>query len=109
MNTKKQKQLARKRRIRAKVSGSQARPRVAIFRSNKALYVQIINDETHTTIASSGVAGKTIEKAKELGQKIVEIAKKKSIKAVVYDRGGNKYHGVVKALADTLREGGITV
>jgi large subunit ribosomal protein L18 len=109
MNTKKQKQLARKRRIRAKVSGNAARPRVVIFRSNKSLYVQIINDENHTTIASAKISGKTVEKAKELGRIIVELAKKNKIKTVVYDRGGNKYHGVVKALADTLREGGITV
>jgi large subunit ribosomal protein L18 len=109
MNTKKQKLLARKHRIRSKISGSAARPRVVIYRSNKALYAQIVNDETHTTIASATVSGKTVAKAKELGGTIADYAKKKNIKTIVFDRGGNKYHGVIKTFVDTLREGGITV
>ena len=107
MITKNQHRLRRKLRIRAKVNGTADRPRLAVYRSNKALYVQLVNDETAMTVASASVKGSTVINAKKLGEHIVEIAKKHSIKAVVFDRGGYRYHGVVKALAEAVREGGL--
>ena len=109
MKTRREARLHRKLRIRAKVSGTAARPRLAVFRSNKALYVQLIDDTKGKTLASSHVAGKTIAKAKELGALVSEVAKKKKITTVVFDRGGGRFHGVIKALADTCREGGLTI
>lgn len=103
-----------KRGIRRKVSGTAERPRLTIFRSNKAIYVQVINDENgHTLASASSVAidadKKTanIEAAKAVGQKIAENAKAKGIQQVVFDRNGYLYHGKVKALADSAREAGL--
>lgn len=107
MITKNEHRLRRKKRIRAKINGSEARPRLAVYRSNKALYVQLVNDETATTICSATVKGSTVANAKKLGEDIIALAKIHSIKAVVFDRGGYRYHGVVKALAETVREGGL--
>jgi large subunit ribosomal protein L18 len=109
MITKKEMRIHRRRRIRSKVSGTEARPRLAVFKSNKYLSVQLINDEKGITIESARIFGTSVAKAKELGGKIVELAKKKAIKVVVFDRGGYRYHGVVKMIADTVREGVITV
>lgn len=107
--TKNAKRLHRKIRIRARISGTKDRPRLAVFRSNKALYVQVIDDKAESTMFESHIAGKTIAKAKELGTLVAATAKKKNIKAVVFDRGGYRYHGAVKALAEAVREGGIRV
>lgn len=109
MKNKKEQRMSRKLRIRAKVNGTHDRPRVAVFRSNKTLYVQVIDDEAAKTVFASRVAGKTIEKAKELGTTVSQLLKKNKIEAIVFDRGGYRYHGVVKALADAIREGGIRV
>jgi large subunit ribosomal protein L18 len=109
MNTKREKRARRKIRIRARVSGTASRPRMNIYRSNKSLYVQIINDDTHEILISSSIKGTTVAKAKELGQSVVTDLKKKNIKAIVFDRGGYRYHGVIKALADSTREGGLLV
>ena len=109
MKNKREQRQSRKMRIRSKVSGTHDRPRVAVFRSNKSLYVQVIDDQTAKTVFTSKIAGKTIVKAKELGTVVAQQLKKKGTEAIVFDRGGYKYHGVVKALADTLREGGIRV
>ncbi len=109
MKTKKDMRLKRKLSIRRKVRGTSARPRLAVFRSNARLSVQLIDDDAATTIASSWTKGKNIAAAKELGTKLVELAKAKKITAVVFDRSGYRYHGAVKALADAVREGGITV
>lgn len=101
--------MHRKLRIRAKVSGTQVRPRLSVFRSHRALYVQLIDDEAGTTLFSVKESGTTIAKAKTLGTRVAEIAKSKGISSVVFDRSGFRYHGAIKALADTAREGGLTI
>lgn len=97
----------RKRRIRAKVSGAADRPRLVVHRSNQALYVQIINDDKGITLASQYSKMKNKTAARELGQRIAKVAKDKGISTVVFDRGGYKYHGSIKELADAAREGGL--
>jgi large subunit ribosomal protein L18 len=100
--------------IRAKVSGTPERPRLSVFRSNKAIYAQLIDDVAGNTIASassvelkSEVEGNTLETAKKVGQRLAEKAIAKNVNAVVFDRNGYLYHGKVKALADAAREGGL--
>lgn len=101
----------RKSRIRAKIFGTGVRPRLSVFRSNKAIYVQFIDDEKRITIlglSDREVNEKNkISKALALGKILAEEAKKKSIKTIVFDRSGYTYHGRIKALAQGLREGGI--
>jgi large subunit ribosomal protein L18 len=109
MNTKREKRMRRKLRIRARVNGTGGRPRLNVYRSNKAIYVQLVDDEKHVTILTATIQGKTIVKAKELGATIAQMAKKKGITKIVFDRGGYRYHGVIKALADSVREGGLQV
>lgn len=96
-------------RIRAKVSGTALRPRFSVFRSNNALYVQLIDDETGKTVLSGKTAAgqKPVEAAFALGKEIADKAKAQKIETVVFDRGGNKYHGRVKAVAEGAREGGL--
>ncbi len=100
--------------IRHRVSGTPERPRLSVFRSNKAIYAQLIDDVTgHTLAAASSVELKTeldsysMDAAKKVGQRLAEKALGKSISAVVFDRNGYLYHGKVKALADGAREGGL--
>jgi len=102
------------RKIRSKVSGTAEIPRLAIFRSNKFIYAQLIDDITSKTLASSSdlktyINGKEnkVESAKLVGKSLAENAIKSKIKKVVFDRGGFNYHGRVKALADGAREGGL--
>lgn len=101
----------RKLRIRGKVFGTSDRPRVSVFRSNKKINVQLIDDEKQVTIDSSekgSIKGKTkTEVAFEVGQDLAKKALGKKIDKVVFDRGGYKYHGRVKALAEGLRKGGL--
>ncbi|RMD81823.1 MAG: 50S ribosomal protein L18 [Candidatus Dadabacteria bacterium] len=104
--------LRRKRRIRRKVRGTDERPRLSVFRSNKYLYVQVISDQSGRTLAAastlkSGGPGVTIEKARALGAEIAAKCKALGIERVVFDRGGYRYHGRVKALAEAAREGGL--
>jgi large subunit ribosomal protein L18 len=102
-------------RIRHKVRGSQERPRLAVFRSLKHIYVQVIDDRRGHTLAaaSSGEKksaagnGGNLAGAKEIGKLIAERAKAKGVTKVVFDRGGYLYHGRVKALADAAREAGL--
>ena len=96
-------------RIRAVIRGTTDRPRVAILKSNKALYGSVHDDTLGKTIFTICVKGKTIAHGKELGTALVQKSKEKKIASFVFDRGGYKYHGVVKAIAEALREGGITV
>lgn len=104
-----------KLRIRKVIKGTAETPRLTVFRSNKEIYAQIINDQAgHTLIAASsrdkGVAGKKgnkIQQAKLVGQLIAERSKEAGIDSVVFDRNGYLYHGRVKALADAAREGGL--
>ncbi len=111
--SKKQSRTKRKVRIRKKISGTQTRPRLVVFRSNKHIYAQIINDETSNTLVSYSTDNMdekprlTLETAKNVGKAIAEKAKEKNIDSVVFDRNGYCYHGRVKALADGAREMGL--
>jgi large subunit ribosomal protein L18 len=116
--------LRRKKRVRKKLFGYPERPRVSVFRSHKHIYAQVINDvEGHTLVALSSLSPEVRTKVEELkgkgevkgkvdvarlvGRMLAEKAKEKGITKVVFDRGGYKYHGRVKALAEGLREGGL--
>lgn len=102
-------------RIRKRISGSQSKPRLSVFRSNTDIYVQLVNDENGTTIAAASSKEKDIaaqkvnktEKSKLVGASVARKAGELGIKAVVFDRGGYLYHGRVKAVADGAREGGL--
>ena len=116
MIKKESKNDARKRRharIRKTLSGTSAVPRLNVFRSNSGIFVQVIDDESGTTlVSSSSVAlklknGGNIEAASLVGKDIAEKCKNAKIKSVVFDRGGNLYHGRVKALAEAARENGL--
>ena len=101
------------KRIRSRVSGTADRPRLAVFRSVKHIYAQVIDDtKGHTVVAAGSTEkdsknGGNVAGAKEIGKLIAERAKDKGIKAVVFDRGGYQYHGRVKALAEAAREAGL--
>ena len=105
--------LRRHKRVRKDIVGTKECPRLDVFRSNKAIYVQVIDDESKTTLAaSSSIAlklknGSNIEAAKAVGKDIAEKCKKAKIKTVVFDRGGYQYHGRVAALAEAAREAGL--
>ena len=101
-------------RIRRKVSGTAARPRLAVHFSNKNVYVQLIDDISGSTLASASSMDEAVaspkanaETALKVGQLIAERAKALSVESVVFDRGGHFYHGKVKALADAARDGGL--
>jgi large subunit ribosomal protein L18 len=105
------KRIVRRRRIRSKLSGTGDRPRLAIFKSNKYIYAQLIDDSKGATILSSsgnGLKAKTkTEQAQMVGKDIASKALKGNIKKVVFDRGGYIYTGRIKAVADSAREGGL--
>ena len=113
--TKNEKRLRIKSRIRKVVSGTEARPRLAVYRSNKEIYAQIVDDENGNTLASassrdkdiSAAKGTKTEKAALVGKAIAEKATKAGIETIAFDRGGYRYHGRVKSLADGAREGGL--
>jgi large subunit ribosomal protein L18 len=107
--TPQQKRDRTKRKIRALVSGTEARPRLSVFRSNNFLYAQLINDDTATTIVSvkDSTKGTKVDAAIASGKALAKEALAKGIKAVVFDRNGFKYAGRIKAFADAVREGGI--
>ena len=110
INSKKDSRQKVRYAIRKKVSGTADRPRLAVFRSNKEIYVQVIDDVAGTTLASASSAdakGTKIEQATATGKLIAAAAKKAGVEAVVFDRGGFLYHGRVKALADSAREAGL--
>jgi len=102
-------------RIRTKISGTPQKPRLSVFRSNAEIYVQLIDDTNGVTIAAASSRDKDIsaqkvtkiEKSKLVGQAIARKAKDLGIETVVFDRGGNLYHGRVKSVADGAREGGL--
>jgi large subunit ribosomal protein L18 len=102
-------------RIRAKIAGTTQKPRLSVFRSNTDIYVQLIDDDNAVTLAAASSKDKDIaaqagtksEKSKLVGQAIARKAKDLGIENVVFDRGGNLYHGRVKAVADGAREGGL--
>ena len=111
VNIKKQKVERRHKKIRATVFGTADKPRLAVFKSNKYIYGQLINDakaETILSLSSMKIKGKTfMNRCTETGKEIAKLAKAKKIEAVVFDRGGFKYVGRVKAFADGAREGGL--
>jgi len=98
-------------RIRKRLKGTAARPRLAVYRSNKDIYCQLIDDVNGVTIAATSSkeikGGNKSEQASSVGKQIADIAKKSNIETVVFDRGGYLYHGRVKALADGARENGL--
>ena len=102
-------------RVRKKVSGTSAKPRLSVFRSNSEIYAQLIDDTTGTTLAAASsrekdIAAQTapkVEKSKMVGAAIARKATELGITTCVFDRGGNLYHGRVKAVADGAREGGL--
>ena len=102
-------------RVRKTVSGTEARPRLAVFRSTSHIYAQVIDDTRgHTLAAASSIdkdlkdgAGNKSERAKAVGSAVAKKAKEAGVLAVVFDRGGNRYHGRVKALAEAAREAGL--
>ncbi|MEA2282832.1 MAG: large subunit ribosomal protein [Solirubrobacteraceae bacterium] len=110
-----QRRLKRRRRVRAKVTGSAERPRISVFRSNRGIFAQLIDDEAGRTLASvnwteADLRGlKPMEQANKAGQVLAERAKAAGVERAVFDRGGYQYHGRVKALAEGAREGGLTV
>ena len=101
----------RHRRIRFYIKGTEERPRLNVFRSNKQIYAQVIDDKAGVTIASASSLdlkdGANIEGAKSVGKLLAERASKKGVTKVVFDRGGYLYHGRVKALAEAAREAGL--
>lgn len=109
--------LRRKRRVRRKISGTTQRPRLSVSRSLKHIYAQIIDDENGKTLAhasslspevrDNATEGGKIQVAINVGQLIAHKAKEQQIEGVVFDRGGNLYHGRIKALAEAAREGGL--
>ena len=112
MKTKKvERRIKIKYRIRKNVTGTAERPRLSVFRSNKQIYVQVINDVDGRTLASASSIGMEtmpkIEQAAKVGALLAEKAKAAGITTVVFDRNGYLYHGRVKALADAAREGGL--
>ena len=106
--------LKRHKRIRGKISGTAERPRLSVFRSNKNIYAQLIDDVECVTLATASTTEKNIsadgakmEQAAEVGKALAETAAKKNIKRVVFDRSGYLYHGRIQALADAARENGL--
>lgn len=104
--------IKRHRKIRRTLSGTDVTPRLCVFRSNQAIYAQLIDDVKGVTIASSSslelkLKNNNLEAAAAVGKDIAEKAKKAKIKTVVFDRGGYLYHGRIKALADAARENGL--
>jgi large subunit ribosomal protein L18 len=108
------KRLKRRRRVRAKVRGNGERPRIAVRRTNRGIFAQLIDDDRgHTLAAVSWTEAelrdlKPVDQAKRAGELLAERAKAAGVETVVFDRGGYQYHGRVKALAEGAREGGLT-
>jgi len=113
--TKSQARLKRRRRVRAKVVGTAERPRISVFRSNRGIQAQLVDDLAgHTLAAVSWTESdlrslKPMERAAKAGEVLAERAKAAGVDTAVFDRGGYRYHGKVKAFADGVREGGLTV
>jgi large subunit ribosomal protein L18 len=113
--TKENRRLKRRRRVRAKISGTATRPRISVFRSNRGLSAQLVDDVSARTLAAVNwfepqlrEAGKA-ERAKKAGELLAERAKAAGVSEAVFDRGGYRYHGHVRAFAEAIREAGITV
>jgi len=110
--TKRNARLRRHSRVRKKIAGSGSRPRLAVFRSNRHIYAQLIDDVRAVTIAAASdaeVKGDETARAKAVGELLASRAKDAGIESVVFDRGGRLYHGRVAALAEGAREGGLQI
>jgi large subunit ribosomal protein L18 len=113
--TREQRRLKRRRRVRAKIAGTPTRPRVSVFRSNRGLSAQLIDDTSGRTLAAVSWFEPELhdvakgERAKRCGQVLAERAKAAGVSEAVFDRGGYRYHGHVRAFAEALREAGMTV
>jgi large subunit ribosomal protein L18 len=111
--SKPQKRLRRRRRVRAKVRGTAARPRLSVYRSNRGVFAQLIDDDAGRTLASVSWTEPelrelaSMEQASRAGQLLAERAKQADVETCVFDRGGYRYHGRVAAVADGAREGGL--
>lgn len=111
--TKEQRRLRRRRRVRARIKGTAERPRLSVFRSNKGVFAQLIDDTRGHTLAAVNWIEPDLrkltatEQAKRAGELLAERAKAAGVETCVFDRGGYQYHGRVKALADGAREGGL--
>ena len=114
--TKRERRLKIKQRIRKRISGTNERPRMSVFRSNKQIYVQLVNDLTGETVVSASSKNKEVadkkninksEQAKLVGKLVAERSLAKGINDVVFDRNGYLYHGRIKVLAESAREGGL--
>ena len=111
--TKDQRRLRRRRRVRARVSGTAERPRLSVFRSNKGIFAQLIDDTEGKTLAAVNWIEPELRKltatdqAKKAGELLADRAKAAGVETCVFDRGGYQYHGRVKALAEGAREGGL--
>jgi large subunit ribosomal protein L18 len=114
ITTKPAQRLRRRRRVRAKITGTAERPRISVFRSNRGISAQLIDDARgHTLAAVNWTEAElrtlgTGDQARRVGELLAQRAKEAGVTEVVFDRGGYKYHGRVKALADGAREGGLT-
>jgi large subunit ribosomal protein L18 len=110
-----QRRLKRRRRVRAKVVGTAERPRISVFRSNRGIFAQLVDDQAGRTLAAVQWTEpelrdlKKAEQATKAGELLAQRAKAAGIETAVFDRGGYQYHGRVKAFADGVREGGIAV
>ena len=111
--TKQQRRVRRRRRVRAKVTGSADRPRLSVYRSNRGLFAQLVDDREGKTLAAVNWTEPELrslprmEQAKRAGELLAERAGKAGVTTAVFDRGGYRYHGRVKALAEGAREGGL--
>jgi|SRR5436309_350644 len=110
---KREARVRRHRRVRRRVSGTAVRPRLVVYRSNRHIYAQLVDDDGATTLAAAsdvpGEGGDKSARAKRVGQAIAEKAKGLGVERAVFDRGGRLYHGRVKAVADGAREGGLQI
>ena len=113
VKTQEQRRLRRRRRVRAKIRGTESRPRLAVYRSNRGLYAQLIDDDRGHTVAQASWPEADLrkldsaERAKRAGELLAERAKKAGVETCVFDRGGYRFHGQVAALAEGAREGGL--
>jgi large subunit ribosomal protein L18 len=109
-----QRRLKRRRRVRAKVRGTAERPRISVFRSNRGIFAQLVDDDAGRTLAAVNWTEanlrslKPMEQGNRAGGLLAERAKAAGVDSAVFDRGGYRYHGRVKALAEGAREGGLT-
>jgi large subunit ribosomal protein L18 len=113
VQTKQQSRLRRRHRVRAKIRGSAERPRLSVYRSNRGLFAQLIDDDAGRTVAGVSWTEKELrdldpmQQAKRCGALLAERAKAAGVETCVFDRGGYRYHGRVRALAEGAREGGL--